>query len=241
MEWLDIETTLLRIGAAFLLGGIVGFERQWRRRNAGLRTNALVSLGSALFVLISVRIYADDASPSRVASQVVTGIGFLCAGVIMKEGLNIRGLNTAATLWCSAAIGSLAGLGFFTEAIAGTFTIIIAHILLRPLGRIIERGPLSPGLSNIAYKFSIVCTKKSEANARAMLVKLISLNPLQMQSLKSYDMFEENKLIEIVAIIVSPGRHDHAVEEIAGILSIEKGVKNISWEFLDDAHGDDSD
>jgi putative Mg2+ transporter-C (MgtC) family protein len=239
MTWLDLEITVLRIGTAFLLGGIVGFERQWRRRNAGLRTNALVSLGSALFVLISVRIYTDDASPTRIASQVVTGIGFLCAGVIMKEGLNIRGLNTAATLWCSAAIGSLAGLGFYVEAIAGTFTIIIAHLLLRPLGRIIERGPLSPGLSNLAYKLNIISTKRSEASVRAVLVKLVGLNPLQLKSLKSYDMFEEQKLIEIVAIIVSPGRQDQIVEEIVGILSLEKGVKNISWEFLDDTEADD--
>ena len=99
-----------RIATALVLGVIIGFERQWHRRPAGLRTNALVAVGSAGFVLISALMNGEN-SPTRIAAQVASGIGFLGAGVILREGLSVRGLNTAATLWCSAAVGSLAGLG----------------------------------------------------------------------------------------------------------------------------------
>jgi putative Mg2+ transporter-C (MgtC) family protein len=232
MVAIDAKIVVSRILLAVLLGALIGFERQWRKRNAGLRTNALVSLGAALFVLISAEIFDDDASPTRIASQVVTGIGFLGAGVIMKEGLNVRGLNTAATLWCSAAVGSLIGLGFLLEAVTGAFTVVLAHLVLRPLGILIERGPLNPGLNNYSYKFSIVCSKKTEGSARAMLVKFIGASPLQMHSLKSYGDLQEEKLIEIVAVIVSAGKNDSLMEEIAGFLSLEKGVKDISWEVI---------
>src|SRR6201990_3279989 len=95
---------------ATLMGACIGFERQWRQRLAGLRTNTLVALGAASFVVFSGLVPGDN-SPTRVAAQLVSGIGFLGAGLIFKEGLSVRGLNTAATLWCSAAVGLLAGEG----------------------------------------------------------------------------------------------------------------------------------
>lgn len=93
---------LLRLGAGIGLGALIGIERQYRARMAGLRTNALVAAGSALFVLLSANgFHGGDADPTRVAAQIVSGIGFLGAGVILRDGVNIRGLNTAATLWCA--------------------------------------------------------------------------------------------------------------------------------------------
>ncbi|MCS6834237.1 MAG: MgtC/SapB family protein, partial [Flammeovirgaceae bacterium] len=105
----------LRLLIALVLGAAIGFERQWRQKSAGLRTNTLVSIGSAAFTLISYSltsledgVYKGDAT--RIIGQIVTGIGFLGAGVIMKDGMNIQGLNTAATIWCSASVGALAGV-----------------------------------------------------------------------------------------------------------------------------------
>ncbi len=121
MVWYDI---VLRLFIAIIVGACIGMERQWRHRMAGLRTNALVSLGACIFVLLSVMI-DHDASPSRIAAQVVSGIGFLGGGVIIRDGFSIRGLNTAATLWCAAAVGTLTGAGFLIAAIlgaAGVFT-----------------------------------------------------------------------------------------------------------------------
>jgi len=107
---MDPREIVFRLGIALLFGALIGFERQWRQRMAGLRTNALVSVGAAGFVVFSMT-FSADSSPTRVAAQIVSGIGFLGAGVILREGINIRGLNTAATLWCSAMVGTFAGAG----------------------------------------------------------------------------------------------------------------------------------
>jgi len=100
----------LRLGLALVLGSAIGIERQWQQKMAGLRTNALVALGASGFVVFSGLVGEGD--PIRIAAQVVTGIGFLGAGVILREGVNVHGLNTAATLWCSAMVGTIAGAGF---------------------------------------------------------------------------------------------------------------------------------
>ncbi|GAA3007084.1 MgtC/SapB family protein [Microbacterium aurantiacum] len=111
----NVFTAALPFGAAIALGSLIGLERQWRQRTTGMRTHALVALGAASFVLLSTAT-DGDASPTRIAAQVVSGIGFLGAGIIFREGANVRGLNTAATLWCSAAVGVLCGAGFFLYA-----------------------------------------------------------------------------------------------------------------------------
>src|SRR6201992_2993589 len=109
MQTLSVADFALRLAVGVGCGSLIGIERQWRARMAGLRTNALVAAGATLFVLYAVA--TPDSSPTRVASYVVSGIGFLGGGVILREGANVRGLNTAATLWCSAAVGVLAASG----------------------------------------------------------------------------------------------------------------------------------
>lgn len=133
---------LLRLGAAVGLGALIGVERQYRARMAGLRTNALVAAGAALFVLLSANgFHGGDADPTRVAAQIVSGIGFLGAGVIIRDGVDVRGLNTAATLWCAAAVGSLAGAGMYATAAAGTVAVVVANVALRAAGRAVDRKP----------------------------------------------------------------------------------------------------
>lgn len=128
---LNTLTTMANLGSAVFLGGVIGFERQWRQRLAGLRTNALVALGAATFVLFQSLFSSGD--PTRMAAQVVTGIGFLGAGIIFREGLSIHGLNTAATLWCSAAVGVLAGAGAYKAAFVATGFVVCVNLLLRPI------------------------------------------------------------------------------------------------------------
>src|SRR5579863_9160227 len=101
----------LHLASACILGALVGLERQWHQRMAGTRTNALVAAGASAFVMAGSLLVNDPSATGRVASYVVSGVGFLGAGVIFKDSANIRGLNTAATIWCSAAVGLLAGLG----------------------------------------------------------------------------------------------------------------------------------
>ncbi|MFF4182360.1 MgtC/SapB family protein [Streptomyces sp. NPDC001691] len=130
----------LRLAVGVGCGALVGVERQWRARTAGLRTNALVAAGATLFVLYSEAV-GDEGSPTRVASYVVSGVGFLGGGVILRDGASVHGLNTAATLWCSAALGVLAASGRLDLALLGTVTVLAVHLLLRPAGRLIDRAP----------------------------------------------------------------------------------------------------
>ena len=127
---------VFNLSICFLLSFFIGMERQYRKRIIGLRTTILVSLGAFLFVTFSFSVGSLDLS--RIASQVVTGIGFLGAGVILKDGKKIRGLTTAATLWCDAAIGILCAGGAIFEAILGTLIILFANIILRHINKLIN-------------------------------------------------------------------------------------------------------
>ena len=146
---LSWEESLLRLALAAAFGGAVGLEREFREREAGFRTHMLVSLGSALFTIASAYGFRDflvhggslvRTDPTRIAAQIVTGIGFLGAGAIIRDGLSVRGLTTAATLWVVAAIGMSAGAGYYWPAVAVTLLTIFALWPLRVIAyRTIER------------------------------------------------------------------------------------------------------
>lgn len=127
---MELSAFLLRLGCAVLAGSIIGFERQWHQKNAGLRTNALVALGAAIYVLISIQMTGSSGDVTRIIGQVVVGVGFLGGGVILHKGLDVSGLTTAATIWCSSAIGCLAAGGFYLETAICTFGIIIINTVL---------------------------------------------------------------------------------------------------------------
>jgi putative Mg2+ transporter-C (MgtC) family protein len=126
----SIADVFLRLALAAGLGGAIGLEREFRQKPAGLRTNMLIALGSALFAILSVQLGTAAGSPDRVAAQVVSGIGFLGAGAILRSGENVHGLTTAATIWVNAAIGMAAGLGAYTVAAGGaTLTLVVLALL----------------------------------------------------------------------------------------------------------------
>jgi putative Mg2+ transporter-C (MgtC) family protein len=164
---MSIAEAAINLAVALGLSAVIGFERQWRNRLAGLRTNSLVSLGAASFVIFAALV-PGEASPTRVAAQVVSGIGFLGAGLIFREGLNVRGLNTAATLWCSAAIGVLAGAGYLLYATLATGFVVFVNLLLRPIVRFINRQPLTATELDMGYVVSVTCRSPDEAHVRAL-------------------------------------------------------------------------
>ncbi|MEN9520355.1 MAG: hypothetical protein RLZZ381_2943 [Cyanobacteriota bacterium] len=125
-------TFAIRLLIGFILAVGIGIERQWRKNRAVLKINVLVILGSEVFMMLSI-MTPNDASPTRVAAQIVSGVGFLGGGLILREGENVIGINTAATLWCVAAIGALVGSGFFVPAYLSTVAVIGANLLARPL------------------------------------------------------------------------------------------------------------
>src|SRR5262245_42521092 len=150
---LSWEEALLRIVVAAALGGAVGIERELRDHDAGFRTHMLVAIGSALFTIISAYAFRDflvgggavvRADPTRIAAQIVTGIGFLGAGAIIRQGLSVRGLTTAASLWVVAAIGMAAGAGYYSGALVTTVVVLVSLWPLRIAARrIFER--IRPG------------------------------------------------------------------------------------------------
>jgi putative Mg2+ transporter-C (MgtC) family protein len=222
-----IEFTL-RLALALFLGAAIGVERQWRQRMAGLRTNTLVALGAAIFITMAVKIGGD--ATGRVASYIVSGIGFLGAGVIMKDGVNVKGLNTAATLWCSAAIGSLAGLGYNVEAIIGTGFILLSHLILRPVGNKLSALPIDKAAkTQFCYVFTIKSKQESENHVRILLIQQTNDDDqLILRSLKSTDNGDPSIAI-VTAEIFTIGNQDQKMERIAGILTLEPGISEVSW------------
>jgi putative Mg2+ transporter-C (MgtC) family protein len=219
----------IRLGLALLLGAFVGAERQWRQRMAGLRTNALVAGGAAMFVMLTALTARGDDS-FRIAGQIVSGIGFLGAGVILRDGLNITGLNTAATLWCSAAIGTLAGYGMYGSAITGAIGVIATNVCLRPIGKALNRGKGTVD-ADITYLFRIIGRADQESHMRALLLHSIGGQPLLLKSLKSEDI-EPTSKVEVHAVLTSTGRQNLLLEQIVSRLSLEPGVTGVSWEII---------
>jgi putative Mg2+ transporter-C (MgtC) family protein len=132
---------VIRLLYALVAGLLIGFERGWHHKSAGLRTNTLVVVGSALYVMLSINLTQTEGDVTRIIAQVVTGIGFLGAGIIFKEGINVRGLTTAATVWCSSAIGCMAAAGYYFETLAGTIVVLIVNYFLMPVDkRLSERN-----------------------------------------------------------------------------------------------------
>ena len=127
-DWLTVIT---KIVLAMGLGSLIGMERELHGKVVGTRTLSLIAIGSTLYVLMSPSIFGGD--NSRIVAQVVSGIGFLGAGIIFKDGDTIKGLTTAATVWCAAAVGCLCGFGMFAEAILGTAAIMIVNIFFKHL------------------------------------------------------------------------------------------------------------
>ncbi|HEX3024650.1 MAG TPA: MgtC/SapB family protein [Chitinophagaceae bacterium] len=225
----------LRLSLAFILGASIGIERQWRQKSAGLRTNTLVSIGSAAFTLLSVILISTSSDPTRIISQIVTGIGFIGAGVIMKDGMSVQGLNTAATIWCSAAVGSLAGLGLWKEAVITALAVIITHVLLRPIAYFLEKDKIINNRNSTIeteYLLSITCKQEIENHIRGILMQMLNNeDKLLLKSLTSNDNDNPN-YIHIIAEILTNGRLDSMIEKVAGRLTIEREVTKVKWEII---------
>ncbi len=224
---------IVRLAAAFLLGCALGLERQWRQRMAGLRTNTLVATGAALFVTFSV-LMGDDASPTRVAAQIVSGIGFLGGGVILREGLSISGLNTAATIWCAAAIGCFCGAGFIFEAFIGTLVVLLSNTILAPIdNRLARRAGQSFKRTELelCYQCSFLCHSQDEALLRALLIQALSNSDLKLRSLRSENL--DLDLVEVQAETIAQTRNDRLLEQIISRLSLDLGVKAASWRIIE--------
>lgn len=223
----------LRLSAALWLGVLVGIERQWRHRLAGIQTNALVSSGAALFVISGVLMGADS-KEMRIAAQIVSGIGFLGGGVILREGFNVRGLNTAATLWCSAAVGTLSGFGFYTEATIGAASILTINFFLRPLALLINRLPLVSDVDAL-YRIHLECDTQYEQLVQEMLDNLCQRSKIRIVSMNNVSGGEPNMTTIDADVLFHFSRKRHPAAIFSEISSFEH-VRVARWEFLTEGH-----
>ncbi len=147
---METQEMIFRLLTAMAAGGVVGLERRLSNKSAGLKTNMLVAVGAAIFAMISaiVRQEFPNADPTRIIGQVVTGIGFLGGGVIIHRGVNVKGLTTAATIWTSAAIGSVAGLGLYKLTILATIAVIMVNLAFKPLDDFLEEKKITKNNKN---------------------------------------------------------------------------------------------
>ncbi len=175
---LDVETGL-RLLISFVIGAGIGFEREYHSKAAGLRTMIMICLGSTMFTMISLSIGGD--SPDRVASNIITGIGFLGAGVIFKDGLSISGITTATTIWITAALGMAVGAGEYFMAMAGSATVILVLSALQPITTQIEK-------IHQARIYKITCTRDEKLIADLEnMIKMLGLKAGRRRDFKEHE------------------------------------------------------
>ena len=224
-----------RLAVGLGCGVLIGLERQWRQRMAGLRTNALVATGACLFVLLQD---ATMSGSDRITAQIVTGVGFLGAGVILRDGLSIRGINTAATLWCAAACGALAGSGLYLFAVIGAVAAVAANIGLRPLAHAVDNQPRGADEVETNYEFVAVTRAKQEATVRALIVQALSGERFELRGVSSENIDEST--VEVRAMLTTHGTPDHALLEGAvSRLSLQPSISAVSWEVKSSDPEDD--
>ena len=229
---MDYYDFIVNVYSALALGVLIGLEREFRQHPAGLRTNALVCVGSALFMSLNFLLSKDvggTSDPTRIASYIISGIGFLGGGVILKQGVNIRGMNTAATLWCSAAIGTLCGAGHWGFGMGGAFTVLLVHLIFRPVSNwVLHLEKFSE--EELHFKINVVITFGKDTAIRALFVNFLELNPgMGLMSLATAKQ-EALKETEITAQIVSPVHQQKAILQLVNILNDEPGVRVVSWD-----------
>lgn len=223
----DFLDTLVSLTAAFVLGTLIGAERQYRLRTAGLRTNVLVAVSAAAFVDLAMQL-ADADGAVRVIAYVVSGIGFLGAGVIMKEGMNVRGLNTAATLWGSAAVGCCAGADMLAQAITLTVFVLAGNTLLRPLVNAINRSPLDERASEATYEIRLTVDASSIDNVRDLLVEKLEAAKYPVSDVNVIERAED--VVEIVATLVSTAVDAKELDVVTADLARRPGVRHATWD-----------
>jgi putative Mg2+ transporter-C (MgtC) family protein len=224
----------LRLSSAIGMGSLVGVERQWRQRMAGTRTNALVAGGAAAFVMCGLLLNNDLSALGRIVSYVVSGVGFLGAGVIFKDGGNVRGLNTAATIWCSAAIGALSGLGSLNLAFVLALAVLFTNLVLRPLAYRLHPVLPEPTPVETLYEVQLACKLSSAARIRALLLSTIARLPVTLRSVHS-EQDDANDQTRIRAEMTTAGRNNEAIEQVMMHLSIEDDVSTMSWSIAESA------
>ena len=222
---METNDFIINLAICFLLSFMIGIERQYRRRIVGLRTTILVCVGSFLFVSASFIIGGNRTDLTRIASQVVSGIGFLGAGVIIKDGLKVRGLTTAATMWCDASIGVLCATGASIPAMLGTFVILFSNTVLRYINKQIN-GITTAKRTCEQYSVKIDSSNKNTLEIKGYLEENLNKKPfseIKLDDIK-LDLSGKKGSINMLLIIKKYKTEilDKLIEEINQAFLIDK-------------------
>ncbi|HTU80713.1 MAG TPA: MgtC/SapB family protein [Candidatus Acidoferrales bacterium] len=222
----------VRLLVAGLLGAAIGFERQWRQRGAGLHTSALVAIGAALFALLGPVL--GSASETRVLANIVTGVGFLAGGVILRQGTSVTGLNTAGTIWATAAVGAFAGVGLFWEATLGALAIATFNLCLQPMVMWVDghAALFRERHGDKYYLLQVLSDDTVSESVRSDIVRAVEGSKLQLHSLASASTADG---VEVNAEIFLLRRDDAVINALATALGQRAGVRKVNWKIVDSA------
>lgn len=229
--WDLLTGPALNMMMAVLCGAFIGSERQVRQRLAGIRTNALVALGAACFVIFSAMY--EDLSPTRVGAQVVSGIGFLGAGIIFRDGFTVHGLNTAATLWCAAAVGVICGAGGHAVAALATAVVIFVNLGLRPLVKWVKRKTRAGLPVMQEYRIFMTCRPSDEQAMRNSILAALSATSAHALGFDTVATSPEEMRLELTVAIND--RAEDSINSVISPLLIDRAVLNLTWEVGQEA------
>jgi putative Mg2+ transporter-C (MgtC) family protein len=221
----EFLNTFISLSVALALGTAIGAERQYRQRNAGLRTNALVALGASAFVDLGMRLNGNPGA-TQVLAYVASGVGFLGAGVILKEGMNIRGLNTAATIWCSAVTGAFAGADHPAEAVLLAAFVLGGNTFLRPLVTLIERAPIDESATEAIYEVRLTAAETKRESMRDLLVEKLEGANYPVRDVEELDRDDE---VELVATLSATSVKAEELDAVTNELATLDGVSYATW------------
>lgn len=218
--------TALSLAVAFCLGTLIGFERQWRQRSAGLRTTTLVATGAAAFTDLGLRLRGVEGA-TQIIAYVVSGIGFLGAGVILKDGTNIRGLNTAATLWCSAAVGAFCGGGLVLEGGVLTVFVLAGNTLLRPLVNYINRRPISESVTEALYTIHVVSESDAISDTRDLVFAQLEAARYPVHEVVTHPAGPGH--VSLDAALVPNTAEPAELDAVVAAIERYPGIKSATW------------
>ena len=226
---MDITHFMLDFTTALGLGLLVGLERQLGQHPAGMRTSALVCGGAALYVLMA-RPLNNGTETARVAAQVVSGMGFLGGGVILREGLTVRGLTSAATVWCMAAVGTLCATHMLHEAVLASIAILITNRALNPLSRRVDQYAAKQAYNDATYRIKVVCAMSEERRIRQLICQFIAAQPTMILhgiGIHSHAHADQGLVVADVEMRLGD---QHFLLDIVAKLNADPSTTSTSWE-----------
>ena len=226
IHYVSLADTAISLTAAFFFGWLIGLERQYRQRTAGLRTNILLAIGATIFVDAANRLTGHEGAV-HVMAYVVSGIGFLGAGVILREEGNVRGINTAATLWASGAVGACAGADLILEAGLATIFVLAANTLLRPVVTFINRQPLDTISVEVTNSVYIITPKHAQKQALKQFIKTLEVAGYQTQDVEVHQFDSED--VEIHAVLTASAVDVDEMDRLIAKIADQEFVSQAFW------------